>query len=313
MNSPEMPPKPIIPSSLKKGDLLGVVAPAGQLTNEDLFHSGVQILTEMGFEVKFPRELWPGMDYLSDCDDNRANELNAFFRDSDVKGLVSMRGGYGCLRILDKINLDLVTANPKFLIGFSDITVLQNFLYVKTGLVSLHGPTLTSLASSSRETLEKFHSSLTGQWSRTIYDRSIVQLQGSGRISAPLIGGNLASIVTLLGTKFDCPWEDCILFLEDINEPLYKVDRMLTQLSVAGKFDKIKGVLLGNFSQPKDGSSLDELRYKEAIWKRFLEICPNRQIPVWGDFPSGHCNHNITFPLGAMATMDCNHSTLNFK
>jgi muramoyltetrapeptide carboxypeptidase len=101
--------------------------------------------------------------------------------------------------------------------------------------------------------------------------------------------------------------------LEDINEPLYKVDRMLTQLHMAGKFDKIKGVILGNFSQPKAGSSLDELRYKEAIWKRILEICPDRQIPVWGDFPSGHCAQNITFPIGALATMDCSRCTLHFK
>ena len=305
--------KATIPPSLKKGDLLGVVAPAGQLTDETLFHSGVQILAEMGFEVKFPRELWPGMDYLSDCDENRADELNAFFRDSEVKGILSMRGGYGCLRILDRINLDIVAANPKFLMGFSDITVLHNYLFLKTGLVSLHGPTLTSLAGSSMETLEKFHSSLTGQWSRPIYDRSIIQLQGSGRVTAPLIGGNLASIVTLLGTKYDCLWGECILFLEDINEPLYKVDRMLTQLYMAGKFEKIQGVILGNFSPPKAESGLDELRYKETIWKRILEICPNKQIPVWGDFPSGHCAHNLTFPIGARTTMDCSRCTLHFN
>ena len=302
----------LLPKALQKGDLLGIVAPAGMLNDETLFHSGVQILSEMGFEVKYPRELWPGAEYLADCDDNRAAELNAFFSDSEVKGIVSMRGGYGCLRILDKINLDLIAANPKFLIGFSDITVLQQYLYFQTGLVSLHGPTLTSLSSSTQETLERFRASLLGQWKMPVYDKRIVQLQGSNNVIAPLFGGNLASLMTLLGTKYDSDWSDKIIFLEDINEPIYKIDRMLTQLAAAGKFEKVRGIILGNFTSPKNDSCLDELRYKEAIWKRVLEVCPSQDIPVWGDFPSGHAAHNITFPIGATATMDCSKCRVSF-
>jgi len=302
----------LLPSPLQKGDLLGIIAPAGMLNDEALFHSGVRILSEMGFEVKYPRELWPGVDYLADSDDNRAAELNTFFRDSEVKGIVSMRGGYGCLRILDKINLDLIAANPKFLIGFSDITVLQQYLYFQTGLVSLHGPTLTTLSSATQETLERFRASLLGQWKLPICDKGIVQLQGSKNVTAPVIGGNLASLTTLLGTKYDSDWSDKIIFLEDINEPIYKIDRMLTQLAAAGKFEKVSGVILGNFTSPKNDSSLDELRYKEAVWTRVIEVCSNQSMPVWGDFPSGHCAHNITFPIGAPATMDCSKCRVTF-
>ena len=303
----------LLPQPLEKGDLLGIIAPAGMLNDEDQFHSGVRILSEMGFEVKFPRELWPGFDYLSDSDDNRAAELNSFFSDSEVKGIVSMRGGYGCLRILDKINLNLISSHPKMLIGFSDITILQQYLYFTTGLVSLHGPTLSTLADSTKETLEKFYASLLGHWKLPVFDKSIVQLQGSGKVTAPLIGGNLASITTLLGTKYDSDWSDSIVFLEDVNEPIYKVDRMLTQLSASGKFDNVQGVILGNFTPPKTKTSLDELRYKESVWKRVLEVCPDNTIPVWGDFPSGHCAHNITFPLGAQATMDCSRCRVTFN
>lgn len=303
----------LLPQPLKKGDILGIIAPAGMLQDEALFHGGVRMLSEMGFEVKFPRELWPGADYLSDCDENRAAELNSLFRDSDVKGLVSLRGGYGCLRILEKIDLGLISSHPKTLIGFSDITVLQNYLYHKIGLVSLHGPTLTSLAGLTKEALEKFHASLLGQWALPICAKTIVQLQGSGSVSAPLIGGNLTSMTTLLGTRYDLNWSDSIVFLEDVNEPIYKIDRMLTQLSAAGKFDNIAGILLGNFSPPKTATSLDELRYKESIWKRVLEICPDNTIPVWGDFPSGHCAHNMTFPLGAQATIDCGKCRITFN
>lgn len=303
----------LVPKPLKVGDILGIVAPAGMLHDEALFHSGVRVLSEMGFEVKYPRELWPGVDYLSDYDNNRAAELNSFFRDSEVKGIVSMRGGYGCLRILDKINLDLIAANPKFLIGFSDITVLQQYLYFQTGLVSLHGPTLTSLSNSTQETLERFRASLLGQWKLPVWDKNIVQLQGSRIITAPLIGGNLASLTTFLGTKYDSDWAGKIIFLEDINEPIYKIDRMLTQLAASGKFKNIRGVILGNFAGPKNDSSLDEFRYKESVWSRVLEVCPNQDIPVWGDFPAGHCAHNITFPIGATVTMDCSKCRVTFE
>ncbi|BHH83115.1 S66 peptidase family protein [Desulforhopalus sp. 52FAK] len=302
----------IMPKPLRKGDTLGIIAPAGMLSDESLFYSGVHVLRELGFEVKFPRELWPGAGYLADCDDNRVDELHTLLCDSDVKAIVCMRGGYGCLRILDKIDLGLIAANPKFLVGFSDITVLLNYLYNKIGLVSLHGPTITTLSNASPDSLEKLQSSLLGEWTRTIHDKNIVQLQGTGTVTAPLIGGNLASLTTLLGTQYDLSWSNSIVFLEDINEPVYKVDRMLTQLAAAGKFEKVKGFILGDFSSQKDADSTGALRYKEQVWQRVLELAPNGHIPVWGNFPAGHCSRNITFPLGAEVTMNCSDCDLTF-
>jgi muramoyltetrapeptide carboxypeptidase len=282
------------------------------LADESQFHSGIRILKEMGFQVKFPRELWPGADYLADYDSNRAEEFHTLSRDSDVKGIVCLRGGYGCLRILNKIDLDLIKAHPKLLIGFSDITVLQNYLYKKIGLVSLHGPTLTSLAGATQESLRKFQKSLLGHWTASIEDKKIIQLQGTGTITAPLVGGNLTSLTTLLGTQYDLNWSGSIVFLEDINEPTYKIDRMLTQLDAAGKFDGVKGFLLGDFSPPEGGGSVSILRHTEQVWKRILELCPDKMAPVWGNFPAGHCAHNITFPLGADVTMNCSSSSLTF-
>lgn len=302
----------IIPKPLKKGDTLGVIAPAGMLSDESLFHSGVQVLRELGFEVKFPRELWPGPGYLADCDDNRASELHTLLRDSDVDGIVCMRGGYGCLRILNKLNLGLIAANPKLLVGFSDITILLNYLYKKTGLVSLHGPTITTLSGATQDSLEKLQSSLLGQWTRTIHDKNIVQIQGTGTVTAPLVGGNLASLTTVLGTQYDLSWSNSIVFLEDINEPIYKVDRMLTQLAAAGKFEGVEGILIGDFTPPKGTDCAGALRYKEQVWERIIELCANKLIPVWANFPAGHCSRNITFPLGAEVTMNCSSCDLTF-
>ncbi len=294
----------IYPAPLGKGDILGIIAPSGQLQEEGYFIQGVKILNEMGFQVKFPRQLWPGTDYLADSDDNRGQEFNTFVRDPEIKGLISMRGGFGCLRMLDKIDLALVENNPKVLIGFSDITILQNYLYEKAGLVSLHGPVVTSLGGIDKEALESFFYSLTGRWSKSVCSTNIEVLKSGPGLVAPLVGGNLASLATLLGTSYDSSWNDKIVFLEDTNEPIYKIDRMLTQLKLAGKLVNLAGLLLGDFSINTTTGGIENLRYQEMVWNRVMELCSDESFPIWGNFPSGHCPHNLTFPLGGLAEMN---------
>lgn len=304
---------PLYPAPLKKGDTIGVVAPAGQLQDKTRFMRGIGILQEMGFRVKFPRNLWPGPEYLADSDDNRGYEFNRLFKDEEIKGLISMRGGYGCLRMLDKIDIALVSRNPKILVGFSDITILQNYLYEKTGLVSLHGPVVTSLGIATEETLASLYDCLVNNKKYSIDSKKIEVLRDGPDISAPLIGGNLASLVTLLGTCYDFSWNSKIVFLEDINEPAYRIDRMLTQLKLAGKLDNIAGLVLGDFSMSTSRNTTEKLRYRETVWNRVLELCPDRQTPIWGNFPSGHCACNLTFPLGAVVKMERKQTRLLFQ
>ncbi|MCP4339268.1 MAG: LD-carboxypeptidase [Desulfobulbaceae bacterium] len=304
---------PIYPTPLKKGDTIGIIAPAGQLQDKTRFMRGIGILHEMGFQVKFPRDLWPGPAYLADSDDNRGHELNRLFRDEEIKGLVSMRGGYGCLRILDKIDISSVRGNPKILVGFSDITILQNYLYEQTGLVSFHGPVVTSLSMATDDTLAHFYSCLTRTKPPNIQPKQIEVLRSGPDISAPLLGGNLASLVSLLGTCYDFPWDNKIIFLEDINEPPYKIDRMLTQLKLAGKLDSVAGLILGDFSTSTGLNETEKLRYRESVWERVLQVSPNNSMPIWGNFPSGHCPCNLTFPLGAVAEMNRGKTSLIFR
>ena len=302
---------PLYPPVLQKGDTIGVIAPAGHLANRDRFSRGAGILQEMGFLVKFPREFWPGHDYLADTDDNRGRELNELYRDQEVKALIALRGGYGCIRMIDKIDLQLIRNNPKPIIGFSDITILQNYLFAKTGLVSFHGPVAGSLGDASREAIERLYLSLTGRWSQPISAGETEILQKGPTTTAPIVGGNLASLVTLLGTAYDSCWEGKIVFLEDVNEPAYKIDRMLTQLKLAGKLDHIAGLILGDFSFAQH-SHAEKASYLDKIWSRALELCDRQRIPVWGNFPSGHCARNLTLPLGAVAVMDGDKPLLSF-
>jgi muramoyltetrapeptide carboxypeptidase len=300
------------PIPLKRGDTLGIVAPAGQLPDTKRFFSGVTMLREMGFNVMFPNDLWPGKEYLADSDENRASEFNSLFCAPEVKALIALRGGYGCLRMIDKIDLDLVSTHPKMVIGFSDITVLQNYLYQKAGLISLHGPVVTSLVNTSSSALERFFLCLTGRWDDPLEVKRIEVLRDGPALTAPLLGGNLASLISLLGTPYDFSWDDKIIFLEDINEPAYRTDRMLTQLSLAGKFDRLAGLILGQFSglYPDDG--MQQIRYLENVWSRILELCGDSEFPIWGNFPFGHCQHNMTLPLGALAQMQGEKSRLLF-
>ncbi len=295
---------PLYPRSLQKGDTLGIIAPAGQLQDRARFTKGVAILEQMGFQVKFPETLWPGHHYLADSDHNRAEEFNRSIRDDDVNGLICLRGGYGCLRMLDKIDLAAVGRRPKIVAGFSDITILQNFLHAQTGLVSLHGPVVTSLGGTTEDCLAHFYERLLTLSPISIVCKQIEVLRSGHSVAAPLIGGNLASLVSFLGTPYDFSWDDKIVFLEDINEPPYKIDRMLTQLQLAGKLEEIAGLILGNFSMSADIKSTELSRYRNAIWDRVLELCDGSSVPIWANFPAGHCPANLAFPLGATAVMD---------
>jgi muramoyltetrapeptide carboxypeptidase len=304
---------PLYPALLKKGDTIGIIAPAGQLRDEAAFMQGVEVLREMGFRVKYPRNLWPGAGYLADNDDNRGYEFNRLVQDGEIKCLMAMRGGYGCLRMLDKIDIALVSRNPKILVGFSDITLLQNYLYAQTGLVSYHGPVVTSLGQASENARARLLSCLTNKTVSGIDSPLIKVLRDGPEATAPLIGGNLASLVSLLGTRYDFSWDNKIVFLEDINEPSYKIDRMLTQLKLAGKLDKIAGLILGDFKMSASLGETEKNGYREAVWIRGLELCADLNIPVWGNFPSGHCPENLTFPLGAVTLMERNKTRLLFR
>ncbi len=303
---------PLSPTPLKKGDCIGIFAPAGQLQDATRFMQGVRVLEEMGFRVKYPPRLWPGPDYLADSDDNRGEEFNRLVQDKEVKGIIAMRGGYGCLRMLDTIDIALVADNPKVLVGFSDITILQNYLYAQVGLVCLHGPVVTSLGDATEDALASLSYCLTNTKAHGIGPGRIEVLRDGPRVSAPLIGGNLASMVSLLGTRYDFSWDNKIVFLEDINEPAYKIDRMFTQLKLAGKLDKIAGLILGNFSTSTGSSEIAAVHYRQVISNRVLELCSGRLLPIWGNFPSGHYPGSLTFALGAPVVMERNIPRLLF-
>ncbi|PID75335.1 MAG: LD-carboxypeptidase [Deltaproteobacteria bacterium] len=311
MNKPKL-----IPASLRPGDTVGIVAPAGVLPDRALIEPGIRFLSEKGLRVQLPTDLWPGCDFLADTDEKRLAEFHQAFADPEVKALIALRGGYGCLRLLEHLDLECIKKHPKWFIGFSDISLLQNYLYSRTNLLCLHGPTFTSLANIDTESRERLYRSLCGAWDQAIDTSNVRIVQAESQtVRGILVGGNLASLVSLLGTQFDLCWKKKIVFLEDVHEPRYKLDKMLTQLAVAGKLRNVSGVLLGCFSPPAPDAA-DEKRqqaYTGFVCQRLVELLGDRSIPIWANMPCGHCRQNYVLPIGSNTTMDGPNKRLLFS
>lgn len=301
-----------IPKPLTPGDCIGIIAPAGQIVETDRLEQGIVILKEMGFEVKIPRQLWPGTGYLADTDRNRALEFHKMWADDEVSALLALRGGFGCLRLLPFLDFDELKKHQKMLFGFSDLTILHTMLQQNLDLISFHGPMLTTLSSCNRESLERFHACLTGNWNKTIHSKSIEILRGGAMVTGRLIGGNLSSLISILSTPFQPDFSDTILFLEDVGEPLYRLDRMFSQLSQCNLLQAPAAILLGDFSPSKEMDRLESIRFHEEIWTRVLELTESEKIPVWGNFPVGHGSNNLTLAHGCTARADSQKASLIF-
>jgi muramoyltetrapeptide carboxypeptidase len=292
--------KPILAAPLKKGDMIGIISPAGPVRNENDFRSGLKILTELGFKTRYQDNILRHHDYLAGTDQERLAELHDLWRDPEVKAILAMRGGYGCLRLLPDLDLSLIRQRPKMLIGFSDLTVLLSAIQQKTGLITFHGPMLTTLAQSDRDSQEAFFQLLTGRPRPEITVKGLEILKG-GQARGKLLPGNLTSLVHLIGTSCEPDYATRILVLEDIGEAPYRIDRLLTHLWAAGRLKQIAGLVLGDF---------DQCGEIELIWQRVLELLSDRPIPIWANFPMGHGSRNRILPVGGEAQLDSSSGKL---
>lgn len=295
-------PDPILPPRLKKGDIIGIMAPAGPVEKEDDFNSGVRLLHEMGFETRISRGIMKKQGYLAGSDSHRITEFHDLWADREVKAILAARGGYGSQRMLSGLDMDLIRHNPKALIGFSDVTMLLTAILKHTGLHTFHGPMVTTIARGDRESAHAFFRMLTRIKPDSIKQKGL-EILVPGQASGRLAGGNLTSLIHIMSTAHELTWQNCILFLEDVNEMGYRVDRMLTHLKEAGRLNSITGLILGNFK---------ECGNQEIIWNRVIELLGKEEIPIWANFPVGHGDRNLILPLGIETEMDSAAGTLNF-
>ncbi|NLZ18539.1 MAG: LD-carboxypeptidase [Desulfobulbaceae bacterium] len=297
-----------LPPPLKRGDTIGIFCPAGPPKNLELLQNGMEMLAEAGFQTHCEGSMAIGEgEYLAAPDTARATALHRLWADEHIRAVMAVRGGYGCLRLAPLLDMALLQRHSKWLIGFSDLTLLLNHLQQQAALVTLHGPMATSLSRCRREDIHQLFSLLTGTFEDKLRIPGLEIIRG-GSGQGRLVGGNLATLVHCLATPWDSSWDGCILMLEDTGEYLYRLDRMLTQLQQAGRFDRLAGLLLGDFDTGT-GSSAADLRLQEQVWQRVLELLPPG-FPIWANVPFGHRGRNMPLPLGMPALMDSNSGTL---
>ncbi len=303
-----MAEKPLLPPWLRKGDTIGLFCPSGPVRDIRQVEAGIKVITDMGFKVKVKITDDQGEEYLAGADEVRANHLHTLWADDQIKALWAIRGGFGCLRLVSYLDIELIKRSPKLLIGFSDLTVLSTALLKKANMVTFHGPVISTLATTDEESIGTLFACVTGNFPEYLQARSIDILR-QGNAGGQLIGGNLTTLVHLLGTEWDLPWDNCILAIEDTGETMYRLDRMLTQLALSGRFERLAGLLIGSFDTGNK-DTLATLRLQEQVWMRILELTKGYSYPIWAGFPFGHLRQNQCLPIGMDVTLNSNKGTL---
>ena len=292
---------PIRPPRLKPGDTIGVVAPAGPF-DPDIFAQGLSVVESMGFRILMNDEIFEKTGYLAGNDAQRARLVNRLFKDPAINAIVCARGGFGSLRILPLVDFEVIRKNPKVFIGFSDITALLTAITTRSGLVSFHGPVVTTLAKAPEVTRNALLGAISSDMPLEVQPANGFVIQ-PGRARGALIGGNLTTLCHLLGTPFELRFKRRILLLEDRGEALYRIDRMLVQMKLAGCFDEIAGLILGSF---EGCGSLD------GVFEVFQDHFKDISAPILAGFDVGHGAQNLTMPLGIDATLDTDRRILSF-
>lgn len=302
----------IQPKRLQFGDTLGIIGPSGAVRTAGAVERAAQYAQSLGFKVKIGESANAKYGYLSGTDALRAQDVNAMFADPQVDAIICTRGGYGTMRMLDLLDYDLIRRNPKIFVGFSDITAMHIAFQKHCNLITFHGPMATM-----------WNEELTQDFMRDSLFSAIMNPAPMGELrNAPgyaprrcvnpgiaegeLVGGNLSLIAGTIGTPYEIDTKDRILFIEEVGERTYCVDRMLTQLRLAGKFRDCAGIVFGDFNNcpveyPDFGLTLEEV---------IRDCAASCGKPIFTGLQAGHVTPKLTLPLGARVRMDADRCTL---
>lgn len=310
------------PKSLRNGDKVAIVAPSSA-TDLQSVEKAEQKIKAMGLNpVMFPT-CYTNYGHLSAPDSDRARDINDAFRDESINGVICLRGGYGTPRILNMLDYEMIAAKPKVFVGFSDITALHIVFNQVCRMTTFHGPMATSSFAKFNNGIIDFEQYTYSSLHKNIFTNEPVGehinpkdelLKGinSGTAEGRLIGGNLTLLVSTMGSKYELDTKDKILFIEEVNEPIYKIDRMLTTLALAGKFEQCSGIIFGTFT----GCEREEKAYEGGLDLTLEEVIYNTVVPfnkpIISNFKAGHSFPQPTLPLGTKVKIDASVNKVVF-
>lgn len=295
----------IKPPALKRGDTIGLVAPASPIYEPSVFNKMLEDVQSLGFKIKLGKHVQERNGYLAGTDIERAQDVMDMFEDPEVDGIICIRGGWGSNRMLEHLDYDLVRRNPKVFCGFSDITSLHMAFYTQSGLHTFHGPVGKSVWN---EYTSMAFRQVVEQGIRSTFriprdtDESFTITSGKSR--GKLFGGNLTVLVSMIGSDYLPSFESSILFLEDIGESVYRIDRMLTQLKLAGILDQLSGFIFGKCTDCTEGEN------SLSLAQVFKDHISPLGIPAFYGAMISHEDNNLTLPIGIEAEMDSQNKTI---
>ena len=304
------PPRTVRPGRLRPGDTVGLVNPAGAVWEPVNVKIVAESLAALGFKTRRGANLLARRGYFAGTDEQRAADLNAMFADPEVRAIHCVRGGWGCARLLPLLDWRTIAKNPKILLGFSDITALLLALHAKTGLVTFHGPVGSSQwnpfnVGSMKRVLQEAEA-VTFENLKEIDEDDLavvenrVQTLHPGTARGTLLGGNLTVLTSLVGSSYLPDWEGCILFLEDVEEAPYRIDRMLTQLRLAGILQKARAVIWGQCTGCRPGEGYGSLTVTDVLLDHLRPL----GVPAWQGAMIGHVDRQFTLPVGLEVEAD---------
>jgi len=301
------PAKIIRPAGLRPGDKIALVAPASSFSRE-AFLAGCDRLRQMGFEPVYSQNIFDRDIYFAGTVERRAHEFQEFWRRDDIAALICVRGGYGSNYLVEKLDYGMIAAQPKILLGSSDITSLLTAIHDRTGLIGFHGPMVAKDIAGGTFDEASWRSALQGASNWTVPSSGIEVLR-TGKAAGRLYGGCLSIMVASLGTPFEIQTEDTILFIEDIAEKPFRIDRMLMQLQLAGKLDSVRGFVFGEMLDcaPPKGETY-------TLQQVILRVLAPYNVPIVYGLKSGHVTSgNITLPIGVQAELEAEGAEVQLR
>ncbi|SDS59376.1 LD-carboxypeptidase [Gramella sp. MAR_2010_147] len=307
----------LLPEALIEGDTIGIVSPASAIFESEPYEIAKESFEAMGLKVKFGKNTRNRYGHLAGTDEERAEEFNEMFRDDSIKAVIALRGGSGAARILDKLDYEAIKNNPKIFLGYSDITALHMAIFEKTGLITFHGPVaVSSWNSFSYDYLKRLlfqkeaitYENPKNKGDELVQTKNRIRVINEGTVTGQLLGGNLSVLTGIMGSEyFPQDWKGKILYLEDVGEKIYAVDRMMSQLYLGGVFEQISGFVFGKCTDcDPGGSGYGSLTLEEVIDHYIKPL----NIPAYSGAMIGHINDNATIPNGLEIQLNASKGTI---